>query len=186
MGVNYNTGIFLTDRSPQLEYYHRNKSRLQIEHRERSSKYYYDNKEKIIKKWKSWKEKYPERYKAYENQRAERRKKIRLLVIAHYSNNENKCACCNQDNIDFLTIDHINGGGNQHRKSTGMGQLALWLYNHGLPEGYRILCYNCNNNMWKNGGKCVHNDISIKRVEFDILESEINRLKDTLKYSPDL
>jgi hypothetical protein len=58
------------------------------------------------------------------------------------------CACCGTAELKFLTIDHINGGGNQHRKelvATGMGNnFYPWLKDRGYPPGYRVLCFNCN------------------------------------------
>jgi hypothetical protein len=40
------------------------------------------------------------------------RKKI-YKVLSYYSDNcEPKCACCGENNIRYLTINHINGGGN--------------------------------------------------------------------------
>ncbi len=57
------------------------------------------------------------------------------------------CACCKEDRPVFLTIDHIEGGGNQHRKTiktkTG-NSFYRWLRQNGYPEGYRVLCWNCN------------------------------------------
>lgn len=71
----------------------------------------------------------------------------KILLIAHYSNNTNKCACCGEPDIRFLTIDHINGNGSKHRKSIGCRSGATfyrWLIKEGMPEGYQILCFNCN------------------------------------------
>ena len=39
----------------------------------------------------------------------------RKIVIDHYSNGKNCCACCNEKIYEFLTIDHLNGGGTKHR-----------------------------------------------------------------------
>lgn len=65
----------------------------------------------------------------------------RLAVIAHYGG---KCDCCGEDRYEFLSIDHIHGGGNQHRKQIGNQRLGTWVYTNGMPEGFRILCHNCN------------------------------------------
>ena len=60
------------------------------------------------------------------------------------------CQCCGEDIPEFLTIDHINGGGNKHRKSLGtVGrgtgiQLLVYLRNNNWPPGYQTLCMNCN------------------------------------------
>jgi hypothetical protein len=51
----------------------------------------------------------------------------------------------------FLAIDHIGGGGNQHRRELGnkdrvasSGQILRWLEQQGYPPGFRTLCHNCN------------------------------------------
>lgn len=81
-----------------------------------------------------------------ERQRASQRKhrlKIKLEVLTHYSNGPSKCACCGENIFEFLTIDHITGGGSNHRKKI-RGSIYEWLKKHGFPEGYQVLCYNCN------------------------------------------
>lgn len=56
-----------------------------------------------------------------------------------------RCACCSVTVPEFLAIDHINGGGNRQRKVHGSGmQFYLWLKRNDYPEGFRILCHNCN------------------------------------------
>ena len=58
-----------------------------------------------------------------------------------------KCACCGIDNYEFMAIDHINGGGNKHRRDnkTGAGlQFYRWLKKNKYPKAFRVLCHNCN------------------------------------------
>lgn len=59
-----------------------------------------------------------------------------------------KCACCNENTIEFLTIDHINNNGADDRRSNGNktgGKLYRWLIKNNFPQGeYQILCFNCN------------------------------------------
>lgn len=68
------------------------------------------------------------------------------------------CACCEEDNIVFLSIDHINGNGNDERKKTGNRgghQFYQWLKINKYPPGYQVLCFNCN--MAKGSlGYCPH------------------------------
>lgn len=85
------------------------------------------------------------------NKKAERSrnrsKRIKLEVFMHYSNNELKCALCGKNDYRVLTIDHINGGGRQHMKEIGLdGSYGFYIYlrKHNFPEGYQILCMNCN------------------------------------------
>ena len=55
------------------------------------------------------------------------------------------CACCGESRFEFLAIDHIFGGGNQHRQIVGSGpHIARWLKKHAYPEGFQVLCHNCN------------------------------------------
>jgi hypothetical protein len=74
--------------------------------------------------------------------RYHRNKKIK--VIEEYGGT---CACCGDNTIEFLTIDHINGGGGKHRKSLNITSGASfydWLIRNDYPSGYRVLCMNCN------------------------------------------
>jgi NAD-dependent SIR2 family protein deacetylase len=72
--------------------------------------------------------------------------KIRLKALEAYSGKFPKCSCCGEDTIEFLGIDHVDGGGNKHRKElTKNGTtLYLWLNKNNYPKGYQVLCHNCN------------------------------------------
>jgi len=69
--------------------------------------------------------------------------RARKIIFGHYGS---KCACCGEDIAEFLTIDHIDGNGNKHRRSLNKRGFGFyrWLINQGLPSGYQILCWNCN------------------------------------------
>lgn len=76
-----------------------------------------------------------------------RYQKLRLEVLIHYTNGTIQCACkgCNENRLDALSIDHINGGGNRHINSKGMrGRFYWWLKQNNYPKEYRVLCMNCN------------------------------------------
>lgn len=75
----------------------------------------------------------------------------REQVIAHYGG---ACACCGETHYEFLTIDHINGNGNAHRREVG-ANIAHWLVKNGFPPGFRLLCANCNFALG-NYGICPH------------------------------
>jgi len=71
------------------------------------------------------------------------------------------CACCFEDNAKFLSIDHIDGGGNAHRKAIGVSAghgFYAWLKVNNFPPGFRVLCYNCNFGRAKNDGICPHEE----------------------------
>jgi len=75
----------------------------------------------------------------------------RQLVFDHYGN---RCECCGEAEPMFLTVDHINGGGRQH--GLKIGNLYLWLVRNNFPDGFRLLCMNCNGGRERNGGVCPH------------------------------
>ncbi len=107
-------------------YYENNKDRLQAE----KHSYYLKNKELLIPKYK----KYYQFWKTHN----------RYNTIFHYSNGAMCCSDCGQNIFELLTIDHINGGGNKHRKQIGSKNFYVWLRRNNYPEGYQVLCYNCN------------------------------------------
>lgn len=88
-------------------------------------------------------------------------KEYRLKVLGHYSDGALECKCCQEDTYEFLSIDHINGGGNQHRKKLGSKYIYSWLVQNDYPDGYRVLCYNCN---CAKGfyGRCPHETQEVK------------------------
>lgn len=72
------------------------------------------------------------------------RRAAREEVLKHYGK---RCECCGETAVEFLTIDHINGGGNKHRRELGNRggyRFYLWLIRNNYPDGYRVLCFNCN------------------------------------------
>jgi hypothetical protein len=76
-----------------------------------------------------------------------RNQALKLEVLQHYSNLNPYCACCGETAIEFLAIDHKNGNGNEHRRKIGNKggiHMYYWLRNNNFPEGYRVLCMNCN------------------------------------------
>ena len=72
----------------------------------------------------------------------------------------NKCACCGETNWFFLTIDHVNNDGAEHRKTVKPGtQFYIWLKKNNFPPEFRILCWNCNCGRRMNGGICPHQNV---------------------------
>lgn len=71
------------------------------------------------------------------------RKGLRDEVIKAYGN---KCACCGETMRECLSIDHIYGGGREHRHSLGGDSTSFYrfLKREGFPQdAYRCLCMNC-------------------------------------------
>ncbi|GAG27721.1 unnamed protein product, partial [marine sediment metagenome] len=74
----------------------------------------------------------------------------------------NKCACCGEEQELFLSIDHIDGGGTQHRKEISGGKgghhFYLWLKEEEYPPGFQTLCCNCNWGKYRNNNTCPHQE----------------------------
>jgi hypothetical protein len=70
-----------------------------------------------------------------------RRIKDKIEVLKHYGG---ECVCCGELEVRFLTIDHIEGGGTKQRKEIGKGNFYQWLKNNNFPDGFQIMCSNCN------------------------------------------
>ena len=70
-------------------------------------------------------------------------RKLKVTCFEAYGGT--RCRCCGETIIEFLTIDHVDGGGREHRRKIGNGRS---MYQHlrklGYPAGYQVLCYNCN------------------------------------------
>jgi hypothetical protein len=52
--------------------------------------------------------------------------------------------CCGESHYEFLTIDHVNGDGADHRRETNNEDIYRWLERNNFPPGFRVLCMNCN------------------------------------------
>lgn len=83
--------------------------------------------------------------------------KLKDELFEHYGK---KCACCGETTLQFLTLEHEEGNGNNHRKdlfkhNVGGVHMYRWLKKNKYPQGYSILCMNCN---WakRNTGICPH------------------------------
>lgn len=88
-------------------------------------------------------------------QQRQYRLNIREKIFAHYGN---RCVCCGEQRMYFLCLDHIAGGGNQHRRILGITsgfQFFRWIIKQNFPKGFRILCANCNMAIG-NYGECPH------------------------------
>lgn len=109
----------------------------------------------------------PEIKATYNQTRIAARLAIKLDVLAHYGG---KCSCCGEFDEIFLNIDHINQEGATHRKSMGSrtwgGKLLYrWLQKNNYPEGFRVMCFNCNFAIYHRG-VCPHQTAAtISRTE---------------------
>jgi hypothetical protein len=69
-----------------------------------------------------------------------------------------ECACCGEDNPDFLSLDHINEDGGKERKNGTVAKTYKLALKENDPTKYQILCYNCNMGRSFRGidGVCPH------------------------------
>ena len=66
------------------------------------------------------------------------------------------CSCCGENELAFLSIDHINNDGCKHRKEVGSGsKFYWWLARNNFPSGFQVLCMNCQFGK-KKYGVCPH------------------------------
>ena len=72
--------------------------------------------------------------------------KLKRDVIRHYSPLL-ICVRCGFSDLRALCIDHIDGGGEAHRKAVSLGlggkHFYYWLKRNGYPPGFQVLCMNC-------------------------------------------
>lgn len=112
--------------------------------------------------------------KWYARHKEERRKsvkasydKLRLECLVRYSQDPPTCSCCGETQVIFLTLDHIDGNGAAHRRSIGLCGVTnpkgtktafqYWLKRNDFPDGFQVLCWNCN---WaKSHGGCPHQKV---------------------------
>ena len=95
-------------------------------------------------------------FKAMISTSRESGRRLRENVLKHYGN---KCTCCGETQLKFLTFEHKNGDGAKHRKKIGIvgggSRMVGWLIKNNYPNFIEILCYNCNcaRGFW---GQCPH------------------------------
>jgi hypothetical protein len=106
-----------------------------------------------------YKREYDQEYrKAHPNttrQNQDYRLRVKLEVFNAYGGA--RCACCGEEHIEFLSLDHIGNNGAEHRKSVPATTLYNWIRKNGFPPGFQVLCMNCN---FAKGhfGKCPHQE----------------------------
>lgn len=73
------------------------------------------------------------------------RYEVKVEVLTHYGGGKLECVQCGFNGVRALSIDHINGGGNQHKRELGYNnqQFYRWLRREGFPTGFQTLCMNC-------------------------------------------
>lgn len=86
---------------------------------------------------------------------------LQLKVETFYAYGGPICACCGEIELQFLCLDHINNNRPEQCrelkwKNPSSDRLYGYLKRNNFPEGYQVLCWNCNRGKWSNGGVCPH------------------------------
>jgi hypothetical protein len=92
----------------------------------------------------AWDRKFREPQKLYA-----RRKRLERKLAAFNAYGGAVCRCCGETHVEFLSIDHVDGKGAEHRRQLGKRfasgkNFYIWLKNHDYPPGFQVLCFNCN------------------------------------------
>jgi hypothetical protein len=74
---------------------------------------------------------------------------LKILILSKYGG---RCACCGEEDIRFLTIDHKNGGGNRERRINK--NIYAILVKQPKRADLEVKCWNCN--CGKTNGVCPH------------------------------
>lgn len=91
---------------------------------ENSLNWYYRNRESQIAKKKEY------------------RSGVRAKVLDLYGG---ECKCCGEQTPEFLSVDHVQNDGAEHRKTVGSGYaLYLLLAKSPISDRFQLLCHNCN------------------------------------------
>lgn len=126
-------------RDKQNEYYQENKEEMLAKQKVRSKKYYENNREEILKRT---------RFRIENNVNGIRDRKLRQARerwkryrgIMFHALGGAMCACGFSDER-ALEIDHINGGGKEHRKNLSNSAYKDYVVSH--TEEFQVLCSNC-------------------------------------------
>lgn len=88
--------------------------------------------------------------------------KLRLKIETLLAYGGTTCNCCQETELKFLTLDHINNDGFKSRILINGQRKYLESYDilrkQGFPnkENYQVLCMNCNFGKRLNNGVCPH------------------------------
>lgn len=135
---------------------------LMLDRKEYMQKYYQEHKEETAERGRKWRREHPNKQREYTARfnlchpgrsnelKFQSSDRLKFTVLLVYSDCEKpKCRLCGIDDIDILTIDHIDDNGAELRRASGKGihfcgrSFYSWLRKKNYPEGYQTLCANC-------------------------------------------
>lgn len=132
---------------------------LHPERREYNNEYHRKFYQKIKhQRLEAYKKLTPQQKLEKQNKALERNRQIRLEVLKHYGNGQLACVQCSEERTGCLSIDHINGDGNSHRRSLGNDNIFRWLKRNNYPLGFRTLCMNC---QFCNRPRRIYNEVGL-------------------------
>jgi hypothetical protein len=106
--------------------------------------------------------------------------KEKIIAFYIYSNGNMQCLLCGNSEFICLGLDHI-GGGTQHRKLIAKANYNIYnlLRQQNFPDGYRLLCQNCNFTTYLDG-LIIRHKIMAKcraKLKFETLKEYADPLK---------
>jgi hypothetical protein len=110
--------------------------------------YTYEPRHKDIEQQVKWDKAYKAAYDK------NKRIKARLACLEYYGP---RCACCAEDHVLLLTIDHINNDGAEDRKNNNLASMWETVVKREFPDTFQVLCMNCNWGKMRNNNICPHN-----------------------------
>jgi hypothetical protein len=147
------------DREHAKQYYQEHKARINARNKVYMRSWRKDNADKLKPRVHAEKKRHYEKHKDYVLARNRAYKlahpeqtrqiavawkaKVKLEVLTHYSSHPPTCSWCKYSDVRALSIDHVNGGGKQHRATLNGYHIYSWLRKNGYPDGYQVLCMNC-------------------------------------------
>jgi hypothetical protein len=94
---------------------------------------------------------------------AQRTSNRKLKDAAYRAYGGYRCQCCGETEEAFLSLDHVNNDGAEHRRQTDRRKLYKWLAKNGYQKSFQVLCMNCNFGKARNGGICPHQSSSASK-----------------------
>lgn len=89
----------------------------------------------------------------------EYRARVKEATFDHYGRS---CVCCGENELVFLTLDHVSPIYRKKRTRQGSA-LYVNLKRAGFPDGFQVLCFNCNAAK-RTMSECPHKRLYLKLV----------------------
>jgi hypothetical protein len=95
-------------------------------------------------------------------------KRRRVMIVKLFGG---KCVCCGESHIEFLSIQHKNNDGAEHRRRIGMGGTYNWIRKNTeeAKKTMELMCMNCNSSLGF-FHYCPHKTMSKFIIDGDMIE----------------